>query len=68
MDADRFDSFSDEELRLIAALVAGALLNNALLIARLLNQNVPPEASASFARPLTADYHSSAPIQQLKRD
>ncbi|STW05147.1 anaerobic nitric oxide reductase transcription regulator NorR [Klebsiella grimontii] len=32
MDADRFDSFSDEELRLIAALVAGAL-NNALLIA-----------------------------------
>lgn len=24
MDADRFDSFSDEELRLIAALVAGA--------------------------------------------
>ncbi|MCS5959886.1 hypothetical protein LNP74_05310 [Klebsiella pneumoniae subsp. pneumoniae] len=34
MDADRFDSFSDEELRLIAALVAGAL-NNALLIARL---------------------------------
>ncbi len=23
MDADRFDSFSDEELRLIAALVAG---------------------------------------------
>ena len=38
MDADRFDSFSDEELRLIAALVAGAL-NNALLIARLESQN-----------------------------
>ncbi|MFK9447213.1 GAF domain-containing protein, partial [Escherichia coli] len=41
MDADRFDSFSDEELRLIAALVAGAL-NNALLIARLEAQNVLP--------------------------
>lgn len=50
MDADRFDSFSDEELRLIAATVAGAL-NNALLIARLENQNVLPEASASYTPP-----------------
>lgn len=47
MDADRFDSFSDEELRLIAALVAGAL-NNALLIARLENQNVLPEQAIVY--------------------
>ncbi|STV54382.1 anaerobic nitric oxide reductase transcription regulator NorR [Klebsiella pneumoniae] len=47
MDADRFDSFSDEELRLIAALVAGAL-NNALLIARLEAQNVLPAQAVNY--------------------
>ncbi|MFH4233865.1 hypothetical protein WAJ75_22950, partial [Acinetobacter baumannii] len=50
MDADRFDSFSDEELRLIAALVAGAL-NNALLIARLEAQNVLPAQPANYSQP-----------------
>ena len=68
MDADRFDSFSDEELRLIAALVAGAL-NNALLIARLENQNVLPEASASYTPPDRQEIIGlSAPIQQLKKE
>ncbi len=66
MDADRFDSFSDEELRLIAALVAGAL-NNALLIARLENQNVLPEASASYTPRPPEIIGLSAPIQQLKK-
>ncbi len=50
MDADRFDSFSDEELRLIAALVAGAL-NNALLIARLEAQNVLPAQAVNYPLP-----------------
>jgi anaerobic nitric oxide reductase transcription regulator len=43
MDAGPFDSFSDEELRLIAALVAGAL-NNALLIARWRAKTLPEQA------------------------
>ncbi len=57
MDADRFDSFSDEELRLIAALVAGAL-NNALLIARLEAQNVLPAQAVNY--PLPERQRSSA--------
>ncbi|WP_209319573.1 nitric oxide reductase transcriptional regulator NorR [Yokenella regensburgei] len=50
MSADQFDSFSDEELRLIAALVSGAL-NNALLIARLENQNVLPDTTTRDSIP-----------------
>lgn len=55
MDADRFDSFSDEELRLIAALVAGAL-NNALLIARLEAQNVLPAQAVNYPPPERRDH------------
>jgi anaerobic nitric oxide reductase transcription regulator len=61
MDADRFDSFSDEELRLIAALVAGAL-NNALLIARLKRKTccrsrrcLPAAGAPGDDRPVGAD-------------
>ncbi|HHG8775197.1 TPA: nitric oxide reductase transcriptional regulator NorR [Raoultella planticola] len=68
LDADRFDSFSDEELRLIAALVAGAL-NNALLIARLENQNVLPEASVSYSPAERQEIIGlSAPMRQLKKE
>lgn len=47
MSPDRFDNFSDEELRLIAALAAGAL-NNALLIEQLERQNILPGSPAPF--------------------
>lgn len=68
MDADRFDSFSDEELRLIAALVAGAL-NNALLIARLEAQNVLPEQSVNYPQPERQEIIGlSAPMLQLKKE
>ncbi|MDP1148234.1 nitric oxide reductase transcription regulator, partial [Klebsiella pneumoniae] len=50
MDADRFDSLSDEELRLIAALVSGAL-NNALLIARIEAQNDLPAQAVNYQLP-----------------
>lgn len=49
MSADRFDAFSDEELRLIAALVAGAL-NNALLIAQLESQNILPGETRGYGQ------------------
>ncbi|WP_347253436.1 nitric oxide reductase transcriptional regulator NorR [Leminorella grimontii] len=45
LEPERFDAFSDEELRLIAALTAGAL-NNALLIEQLENQNLLPGPTA----------------------
>ena len=49
-------------------MVAGAL-NNALLIARLENQNVLPEASASYTPPDRQEIIGlSAPIQQLKKE
>lgn len=68
MDADRFDSFSDEELRLIAALVAGAL-NNALLIARLEAQNVLPVQPVNDAQPERQEIIGlSAPMLQLKKE
>ncbi|MCL9944719.1 nitric oxide reductase transcriptional regulator NorR [Klebsiella aerogenes] len=68
MDADRFDSFSDEELRLIAALVAGAL-NNALLIARLEAQNVLPVQPVNDAKPQRQEIIGlSAPMLQLKKE
>ncbi len=67
MDADRFDSFSDEELRLIAALVAGAL-NNALLIARLEAQNVLPAQVVNYPQPERQEIIGlSAPMLQLKK-
>jgi anaerobic nitric oxide reductase transcription regulator len=68
MDADRFDSFSDEELRLIAALVAGAL-NNALLIARLEAQNVLPPQVVNYPQPERQEIIGlSAPMLQLKKE
>ncbi|MBE8057750.1 nitric oxide reductase transcriptional regulator NorR [Escherichia coli] len=45
MQPDQFDVFSDEELRLIAALAAGAL-SNALLIEQLESQNMLPGDAA----------------------
>lgn len=45
---DQFDDFSDEELRLIAALTAGAL-NNALLIGQLESQQLAFSPSAGIA-------------------
>lgn len=68
MDAHQFDGYSDEELRLIAALVSGAL-NNALLIARLESQN----AMAGYAGSETASGEQemiglSAPVVQLKKE
>lgn len=47
MQPDQFDVFSDEELRLIAALAAGAL-SNALLIEQLESQNMLPGDAAPF--------------------
>ncbi|EHY5903658.1 sigma 54-interacting transcriptional regulator [Escherichia coli] len=47
MQPDQFDVFSDEELRLIAALAAGAL-SNALLIEQLESQNMMPGDATPF--------------------
>lgn len=47
MDPHQFDAFSDESLRLIAALAAGAL-DNALLIEKLERQNLLPGPSTTF--------------------
>ena len=47
MQPDQFDVFSDEELRLIAALAAGAL-SNALLIEQLESQNMLPGDATPF--------------------
>ena len=68
MSADQFDSFSDEELRLIAALVSGAL-NNALLIARLESQNVLPDAAISYSEPVVQEMIGlSDRMMQLKKE
>lgn len=68
MDAHQFDSYSNEELRLIAALVAGAL-NNALLIARLESQNLlagpTPKSVEAGSQEMIG---LSAPMQQLKKE
>lgn len=47
MEPNQFDIFSDEELRLIAALAAGAL-SNALLIEQLESQNMLPGTPPAF--------------------
>lgn len=68
MDEHQFDSYSNEELRLIAALVAGAL-NNALLIARLESQNLlaapAPESVEAGSQEMIG---LSVPVQQLKKE
>ncbi|ADO47290.1 nitric oxide reductase transcriptional regulator NorR [[Enterobacter] lignolyticus] len=68
MDAEQFDSFSDEELRLVAALVSGAL-NNALLIARLESQNALSGGEATDSAPTHTEMIGlSAPMQQLIKE
>lgn len=68
MSVDQFDAFSDEELRLIAALAAGAL-NNALLIEQLESQNALPGAGAAFEQAPTAQMIGLSPgMMQLKKE
>ncbi|WP_417642944.1 nitric oxide reductase transcriptional regulator NorR [Enterobacter kobei] len=68
MEPDQFDGFSDEALRLIAALVAGAL-NNALLIAQLESQNVLPASESNFTPERGQEMIGLAPaMQQLKKE
>jgi len=68
MSPDRFDNFSDEELRLIAALAAGAL-NNALLIEQLESQNMLPGAPAIFEPVTTTRMIGLSPgMTQLKKE
>src|SRR5690606_12377888 len=68
MDPAQFDHFSDEELRLISVLAAGAL-NNALLMEQLENQT--PAANAAPATGKTGATEMvglSAGIEQLKKE
>mgnify|MGYP004710200981 CR=1 FL=1 len=68
MSPDQFDAFSDEELRLIAALAAGAL-NNALLIEQLASQNALPGAGAAFEQAPAAQMIGLSPgMMQLKKE
>lgn len=65
---DQFDTFSDEELRLIAALTAGAL-NNALLIAQLESQNILPAAAPAFEKAAYTEIIGlSVGMTQLKKE
>lgn len=68
MQPDQFDVFSDEELRLIAALAAGAL-SNALLIEQLESQNMLPGDAAPFeALKETQMIGLSPGMTQLKKE
>lgn len=68
MDPHQFDNFSDEELRLIAALTAGAL-NNALLIEQLENQNMLFTPKSSFKSTAKTEIIGLSPtMQQLKKE
>jgi anaerobic nitric oxide reductase transcription regulator len=68
MSPDQFDSFSDEELRLIAALAAGAL-NNALLIEQLESQNILPGSPAAFEQVTHTEMIGLSPgMAQLKKE
>lgn len=68
MEPDQFDAFSDEALRLVSALTAGAL-NNALLIEQLEKQNILPSQPALF-KPTgqTEIIGLSIRMQQLKKE
>jgi anaerobic nitric oxide reductase transcription regulator len=67
MSPDQFDTFSDEELRLIAALAAGAL-NNALLIEQLESQNILPGSPAAFEQVTHTEMIGLSPgMAQLKK-
>lgn len=68
MNPHQFDNFSDEELRLIAALTAGAL-NNALLIEQLENQNMLFTPKNSFKSTAKTEIIGLSPsMQQLKKE
>jgi len=68
MSPDQFDAFSDEELRLVAALAAGAL-NNALLIEELERQNMLPGAPAAFEQVARSEMIGLSPgMVQLQKE
>ena len=68
MAPDQFDVFSDEELRLIAALAAGAL-SNALLIEQLESQNILPGSSTDFEQVKETQMIGLSPnMMQLKKE
>ncbi|CAI2458965.1 nitric oxide reductase transcriptional regulator NorR [Serratia liquefaciens] len=69
LNPQQFDRFSDEELRLISALAAGAL-NNALLMEALESQALPPLASGGGSTPReNGEIIGLAPVmQQLKQE
>ena len=68
MSPDQFDTFSDEELRLIAALAAGAL-NNALLIEQLESQNILPGSPTAFEQVAHTEMIGLSPgMAQLKKE
>ena len=68
MSPDQFDTFSDEELRLIAALASGAL-NNALLIEQLESQNILPGSPSAFEPVAHTEMIGLSPgIAQLKKE
>ena len=68
MQPDQFDVFSDEELRLIAALAAGAL-SNALLIEQLESQNMLPGEAAPFEAVKQTQMIGLSPgMTQLKKE
>lgn len=68
MEPDQFDVFSDEELRLIAALAAGAL-NNALLIEQLESQNMLPGSASDFEQVKQTQMIGLSPnMMQLKKE
>lgn len=68
MAPDQFDVFSDEELRLIAVLAAGAL-NNALLIEQLERQNMLPGSGIDFEQVKETQMIGLSPnMMQLKKE
>lgn len=68
MDPHQFDTFSDEELRLIAALTSGAL-NNALLIEQLENQNMLFMPTNTFKPTVKTEIIGLSPsMMQLKKE
>lgn len=68
MSPDQFDTFSDEALRLIAALAAGAL-NNALLIEQLESQNILPGSPTVFEQVAHTEMIGLSPgMEQLKKE
>ena len=68
MQPDQFDVFSDEELRLIAALAAGAL-SNALLIEQLESQNMMPGDATPFEAVKQTQMIGLSPgMTQLKKE